>query len=155
MKPEATDNGDFAEDSLFLDSFCLDEVCEQNNGGEANVASATVLTKPAEMEGSDPVFESPSLVRTPGGASRLSNGCQTPDSARSDRLAVRRRQTQRALRSHSKISPGPILSDSESESKDTPVRAEKARPIFGHDSFSLLRHLQTLAHIAISYFFQG
>ena len=131
MKPEATDNGDFAEDSLFLDSFCLDEVCEQNN-----VAPATVVTKPAEMEGSDPVFESPSLVRTPGGASRLSNGCQTPDSARSDRLAVRRRQTHRALRSHSKISPGPILSDSESESKDTPVRDQKAsRPIFGHDSF--------------------
>ena len=134
MKPEATDNGDFAEDSLFLDSFCLDEVCEQNNV-EANVAPATVLTKPAEMEGSDPVFESPSLVRTPGGASRLSNGCQTPDSARSDRLAVRRRQTQRALRSHSKISPGPILSDSESESKDTPIRDQKASPIFGHDSF--------------------
>ena len=126
---------DFADDSVFLDSFCLDEIVGEAEPTTGDGKLEEVKRRAScEMEGSDPVFESPSLVRTPVRAlarpprsshvEDKENCCQTPDSAKSDRLAVRRRQTQRALRSHSKISPGPILSDSESEAKDTPVRTK-------------------------------
>ena len=103
----STDVGD--DSDLFLDSFCFEELIEsemkvddlqksivQDNQikQESEVVISTKLKSiECQMEGSDPVFDSPSIVRTPPAAKPV---FLTPGSGnKSGRLALRRRQTQR------------------------------------------------------------